>query len=267
MNAQNKDVKIIVYVKETAFGTHFNITQENKLSETGMSYQLNEWDRYAMEEALLIRDKFGGSVTAIALGQKRLDKVLRECLALGADRAIRIWDSEMSGSDSYAIAKVLHQTIRSMEYDLVLTGSQDDEDMCTSVAPALAQMLGIQYATLAIRIQLKGGKARVHRELEEGIEEIMEVDLPAVFTVQTGINLPRYTSFSGIKKAKKKELKRISLKDLGLSEMDVGKLGSKVTIDKLYIPEMVVTAKILDGTPGEIANKLLSELSERGAIK
>lgn len=259
-------MQIIVYVKEAVFTTAVRITKDGKLDDSGFAYEMNDWDRYAMEEALQIKESIGGSITAIAVGPKRTDRVLSTCLALGADQAIRIWDKKMVGSDYYAIAKVLSHAIQQMEYDLILTGSHDDEDICGAIAPTMAVMMEIQYSTILTEIDVEGDTAKIKRELEDGLEEVLKVSLPAIFTVQSGINLPRYPSLSGMMKAKKKPLVYMDIKSIGLSEADVGESGSKSAMIELFVPEAEATAEIIEGTPEQAASKTLQLLIDKGVL-
>ena len=200
------------------------------IEKTGLVFDINEWDDYAVEEAVRIKEKLGGTVTVITVGSEDADSTLRKCLARGADKAIRVTDPKLEGSDGYAIAKVLSKVIKDLPHDLILTGAQAGDDGYAVVGPALAQLLEIPHATLVKKIEFKNGTAVVNRELEGGLEEIVEVKLPAVLTIQTGINEPRYVSIMGIRKAREKEIKVLGLTDIGLSENEVGEAGSWLSL-------------------------------------
>ena len=261
------DVIVCVkHVPETA-EAELKIDASGKAVEkTGLVYDINEWDDYALEEAVRIREKQGGSVTAITIGPDDSDSTLRKCLARGADKAIRLADPKFEGSDGYAIAKILHCVIKTMQYDLVLTGMQAGDDGSAMVGPILAQLLGIPHATMVKKLELGTGTAKANRELEGGLEEQVEVKLPALFSVQTGINEPRYVSIMGIRKAMQKEIKIMSLADTGLSENDVGLAGSWLKIEKLYVPPVEKQAEFLKGTPDEMAAKIAEILKAKGLI-
>ena len=261
------DVIVCVkHVPETA-EAELKIDASGKAVEkTGLVYDINEWDDYALEEAVRIREKQGGSVTAITIGPDDSDSTLRKCLARGADKAIRLADPKFEGSDGYAIAKILHSVIKTMQYDLVLTGMQAGDDGSAMVGPILAQLLGIPHATMVKKLELGPGTAKANRELEGGLEEQVEVKLPALFSVQTGINEPRYVSIMGIRKAMQKEIKIMSLADTGLSEHDVGLAGSWLKIEKLYVPPVEKQAEFLKGTPDEMAAKIAEILKAKGLI-
>ncbi|MDI6905002.1 MAG: electron transfer flavoprotein subunit beta/FixA family protein [Candidatus Bathyarchaeia archaeon] len=236
------------------------------IEKTGLVFDINEWDDYALEEAVRIKEKFGGTVTAITVGPEDADSTLRKCLARGADKAIRLTDTRFEDSDGYAIAKILQSTIKSLPFDLILTGALAGDDGYTMVGPILAELLGISHATMVKKIELDDGVAKVNRELEGGLEEMVEVKMPMVLTVQTGINEPRYVSIMGIRKAMQKEIKVLGLADIGLSENDVGEAGSWIKIEKMFVPSVEKQAEFLKGTPEEVSAKIAEILRARGLI-
>lgn len=258
---------IIVCVKrvpETAEADLVIAGDERDIVKDRLVFDVNEWDNYAIEEALLIKEKYGGSVTLLAMGPEESAEALRTGLAKGADTAVRLTDESFTGSDAYATAKILSQAIKDMQYDLILTGAQAGDDGFGQVGVTLAEMLGIPHAALVTKIEIENGKARVHRELEGGLEEVLGVDLPAVFTVQTGINVPRYASLRGIRAAFKKEIRVLNADDLGLKREEVGELGSKTKLERLYIPPVEKLAEILAGTPDEVSGQLAEMLKGKG---
>jgi electron transfer flavoprotein beta subunit len=236
------------------------------IKKEGLAFDINESDNYALEEALLLTERFGGEVTLLTVGEKESEEVLRMGLAKGAHRAIRLWDPKFSRSDGYATARVLAAAIKEMKYDLILTGSVASDDGYTQVGPCLAELLGVPHATLVTKIEVEDGICKVNRELEGGLNEIVKITLPALLTIQTGINKPRYASMMGIKRASRHEIEVKDLKALGLSEDEVGEVGSKVRIRKLFIPEVTKRAQILEGSPEEVAKKLAQILKERGLL-
>jgi electron transfer flavoprotein beta subunit len=236
------------------------------VDKTGLVYDINEWDDYALEEAVRIREKQGGTVTAITIGADDSDSTLRKCMARGADKAIRMTDPKFNGSDGYAIAKILHSAIKTLHYDLILTGAQAGDDGSSMVGPILAELLKIPHVTMVKKIELGIGVAKVNRELEGGLEELIEVKLPAVFSVQTGINEPRYVSIMGIRKAMQKEIKVMTLADTGLTENDVGPTGSWTMIETMYVPPVEKQAEFLKGSPEEVATKIAEILKVKGLI-
>jgi electron transfer flavoprotein beta subunit len=256
----------VKHVPETA-EAELKIDASGKAVEkTGLVYDINEWDDYALEEAVRIKEKQGGTVTAITIGPSDSDSTLRKCLARGAEKAIRLTDPKFENSDGYAIAKILHSVIKILHYDLILVGMQAGDDGSATVGPILAQLLGIPHATMIKKIELAANTAKVNRELEGGLEEQLEIKLPALFSVQTGINEPRYVSIMGIRKAMQKEIKVMTLADTGLTEADVGPQGSWLTIDKLYVPPVEKQAEFIKGTPDEVATRITEILKSKGLI-
>jgi electron transfer flavoprotein beta subunit len=256
----------VKHVPETA-EAELKIDASGKAVEkTGLVYDINEWDDYALEEAVRIKEKQGGAVTAITIGPTDSDSTLRKCLARGAEKAIRLTDPKFENSDGYAIAKILHSVIKTLHYDLILVGMQAGDDGSATVGPILAQLLGIPHATMIKKIELAADTAKVNRELEGGLEEQLEIKLPALFSVQTGINELRYVSIMGIRKAMQKEIKVMTLADTGLTEADVGPQGSWLTTEKLYVPPVEKQAEFLKGTPDEIATRLTEILKSKGLI-
>ncbi|MHC1635246.1 MAG: electron transfer flavoprotein subunit beta/FixA family protein [Candidatus Methanospirareceae archaeon] len=256
----------VKHVPETA-EAEVQVTPDGKGIKTeGLVFSINEWDEYALEEAILTKERIGGTVTAITIGPKEAEETLRRCLAKGADTAIRIEDPSFEGSDAYATAKILASVIKGLKYDVIFTGAQAGDDGQAQVGVMLAEILGIPHAALVVNIELKDGKARVKRELEGGLLEIVDINLPAVFTIQTGINEPRYVSIMGIRKARKKEIKVLNAKDIGINPEEVGEKGSLTTLEKLYIPPVEKMAEIFTGSPDETASKLAAILDEKGLI-
>ena len=260
---------IIVCVKHVAETTEadIKINPEGKgVEESGLVFDINEWDDYALEEAVQIKEKLGGSVTAITVGSEAADSTLRKCLARGADNAIRLSDPKFENSDSYAIAKILSKSIKDLNFDLILTGAQAGDDGFAALGPILAYILGIPHATMVKKIEFNNEIVKFNRELEGGLEEIGEMKLPALLTIQTGINEPRYVSIMGIRKAMQKETKILGLSDLGLTEEEVGESGSWVNIQKMYVPPVEKQAEFLEGSPEEIAAKVSEIIKSRGLV-
>jgi len=256
----------VKHVPETS-EADLKIDSFGKTVETsGLVFEINEWDDYALEEAVRTKEKMGGTVTAITVGPEEADNTLRKCLARGADKAIRVTEKHFEGSDGYVIAKILHKAVKSLNFDLILTGAQASDDCYGIVGPVLAELLGIPHATMVKKVELNDGFARVKRELEGGLEEVVEVKLPAVLAVQTGINEPRYVSIMSIRKAMQKEIKVLGSADIGLSENEVGEAGSWIRIEKMFVPPAEKQAEIIKGSPEEAAAKIAEILKARGLI-
>jgi len=220
-------------------------------------FALNDWDGYAVREAALLKEKYEGEVTVITLGPEEAKEVLTRCLAMGADKALRI--EEPSPNDGRLIAEILSQAIKDQSYDLILTGVQAEDDGWGQVGVALAQILGLPHASIVTHIEIEDHKAKVQRELEGGIEELLEVKLPAVLTIQTGINEPKYVSLSAILEAEDKETKEVGLEEIGFTPK--GPLDA--TIDQVSFPPTGKMAEILKGTPDEVVGQLTEIIKKK----
>ena len=236
------------------------------IDPSGLAFDLNEWDTYAIEEAIRLKEKAGGTVTVVSMGGETSNETLRKCLAMGAEDAVRLTDPAFEESDGFATAKVLSEAVRKMPYDLILTGTQAEDDGYGQVGVALAELLGIPHASLVNQLEVQEKKATVHRELEAGLEEVLEIDLPAVLTLQTGINDPRYVSIMGIRKVAKKEIKTLGAADLNLKPDEVGLSGSSLRVEKIFPPTVGQGAALLDGNPEEVSLKILEILKEKGGL-
>jgi electron transfer flavoprotein beta subunit len=262
-------MNIIVCIKrvpETADADVIIDKSGKDIEKSGLVFDLNEWDTYAIEEAILLKEKTGGTVTVISMGGEESNESLRKCLAMGADDAVRLTDPAFAGSDGFATAKVLAEAIRKIPYDLVFTGVQAEDDGYGQVGVALAEILGIPHVSLVNSLEVQDKKVQVHRELEGGLEEVLEVDLPAVLTIQTGINQPRYVSIMGIRKVTKKEIKTFGVSDLNLNAEEVGLSGSYTQLEKIFLPPVGEGAQMLEGKPEEIASKVFDILKDKGGL-
>lgn len=220
-------------------------------------FALNNWDGYAVREAVLLKERHGGEVTILTVGPEESKEVLTRCLAMGADRALRI--EEPISSDGHLIAKILAQAIKNQSFDLILTGVQAEDDGYGQVGVALAQMLGLPHAAIVTHIEIDGERALVRRELEGGIEEVLELKLPAVLTIQTGINEPKYVSLAAILEAEDKEIKEI-----GMEEIEIPSKGPlNATIDQVFFPPVGKIAEILKGSPEEVVLQLTEILKKK----
>jgi len=220
-------------------------------------FTLNDWDGYAVREAARLRDEQGGTVTAVTIGPEESKEVLARCLAMGADKAL--WIEEPEASDGHLIARILSQTLKSEPFDLILTGVQAEDDNFGQVGVSLAQMLGFPHAAIVSHIEMKGEKALVRRELEGGIEEMLEMKLPAVLTIQTGINEPKYVSLAAIMEAEEKEMKEARLEEIGVTSSE----PLEATIDQVFFPPVTKTAEILKGNPEEVVVQLTEILAKK----
>lgn len=227
-------------------------------------YSVNEWDNYAVEEALRIREEHGGSVTVVTVDGEAGDEVLRRELGMGADRAVHIMDQAFDGADGRCLATVLKAEVEKGNYDLVLTGVQA-EDGAAQVGGLLAASLDWPHASIVNDLEvLDEKKIRVGREVAGGNQEIYEIDLPCVLSIQTGINEPRYVGLRGVRKAASIDIPVRRVADLGISPES---LRPKVKRRDYYIPEAGEGAEILQGSSQEILNQLIDILKAKGGIR
>ena len=262
---------IVVCVKHVPDTTEAEIAirdDERGIEEGGLVFDINEADNYAIEEALLLKEEFDGAITVLTVGPEGADETLRMCLAKGADQAVRLTDERFEGSDKYVTARILAEAIKDMDHDLVLTGCMADDDWSAQVGVTLSEMLGIPHAALVVSTELHDDEESmtVHRELEGGLHEVLEIELPSLLTIQTGINEPRYASIFGIRKAMKKKIEVLDLDDLDLAEEAVGEAGSKTSLVKLFIPVVTAQATILEGAPEQVSSELLTILKNEGVV-
>ncbi len=251
--------------------------QEITVREDGMDikredlkYEINEWDNYALEEALLLKEKYGGKVTVVTVSseQRNPEFMIRECYAKGVDEAIMVLDDVLDELDAFAVSRVLYHVVKDLKFDLIFTGVQAFDDNYASTGATLASLLGVPHASIITKIKVSPGEgvARVNRELEGGLEEEVEVKLPALFTIQTGINQPRYASLLKIRMAMKKEIKKIGLEDLGLNRETI--LGWRRTfIRRMYIPKVKKETLYIKGAPEQMASKLVELLRDKGVLR
>jgi electron transfer flavoprotein beta subunit len=262
-------MNIIVCIKRVPETTDVDILIDKSgkdIEKSGLAFDLNEWDSYAIEEAIQLKEKMGGAVTVISLGGEESNESLRKCLAMGADDAVRLTDPAFAGSDGFATAKVLAEAIRKIPYDLIFTGVQAEDDGYGQVGVALAEILGISHVSLVTHVEVQNQKVKAHRELEGGLEEVVEVDLPVAMTIQTGINEPRYVSIMGIRKVAKKEIKTFGLSDLNLKAEEVGLSGSDIQLKNVFLPPIGEGATMLEGKPEELALKVFNILKDKGGL-
>lgn len=262
-------MNIIVCVKRVPETAEAEITIDKSgkgIRTDDLVFDINEWDNYAVEEAVKIKEEQGGTITVITVGPGESQDTLRRALAMGADQAVHLNDPSLWSGDTYATARALHAALKDKPFDLVFAGVQAGDDGYGQIGPILAELLQVPHATMVTKVNIQGGQARVNRELEGGLEEIVEVKLPAVLGIQTGINEPRYVSIMGIRKAKQKELREVGANDLGLSADAVGPAGSLFEVKELYIPPKEKEAEMLKGSPDDVSAKMLEILKDKGGL-
>jgi electron transfer flavoprotein beta subunit len=232
-----------------------------KLNESGtwirddISYEVNEPDAYALEEALRQKEQHGGEVVALTAGPARAQQVLREALAKGADRAIHLEDDGFAGMDAVNTARALAAALDGESFDMIFTGLQSDDYGFAQTGVLLAGLLGWPHATIIIGIEKTESGVRVKRELEAGYYQHIDMPLPCLLTIQSGINKLRYASLLGIKQAKNKPIRKVTLAEVQ------EKLGKNLlTIERLYVPVKQKKTVMLEGAPAEQAQKLAAAL-------
>ena len=230
-------------------------------------YSVNEWDNYAVEEAIQIVDKVGGSVTVVSVGDEESEEVVRREMAMGANNGLLLTDDAFEGSDGRGTATLLSAAARKGSYDLILAGAQAD-DGAGQVGGMLAAMLDLPYASVVNSIEVLGEKKlKIGREIEGGNQEMNEIDMPCVLSIQTGINEPRYVGIRGIRKVASVDIPVWTASDLGLAADSVGAAGARVKRLDYFVPELGEGAEILEGSMEEIADKLIELLKAKGGIK
>lgn len=249
-------MKIIVAIKQVpARDSQLKINSSGRwIDEADLSFEINEPDAYALEEALQLKEKHGGEVIALCLGPERATTTIREALAKGADRAIHLVAEDPSALDTFAVARLLAAGVKLEAPDLVLTGLQSDDLGSGQSGVVLAELLGLPHATIIMQVEVNGAAIRVKRELEDGWFQHVSMPLPAVLTIQSGINKLRYATLMGIKKAKSKEIKTHALADFGVS------LAPAAAIEKIYAPEKSKQTVMLTGDAKQMAAQLVEKL-------
>ncbi len=217
------------------------------------SFEMNEPDAYALEEGLRLRDRHGGEVVVCSAGPSRVTQVLREALARGADRALHVADDRLASADAAVVAGALAAAMRDERFDLILTGLQSDDQGFAQTGVVLAERLGLSHATIVVEVQVTGDGLRVKRELEGGWFQWIGMPLPALLTIQSGINQLRYATLKGIMAAKKKEVRQVAAS---------AGLPPSHRIVSLAVPQKTKKTEVITGTPAEAAATLVRRLRE-----
>ena len=221
------------------------------------SWELNEPDAYALEEALRLKEKHGGEVVVISAGPARVTQVIREALARGADRAIHVSGDDLATADAFGVAAALAAALKDEQVDLVLTGLQSDDQGFAQVGVILAEKLGMTHSTIIMDVQVQDATLRVKRELEGGWFQWVTMPLPAVLTIQSGINQLRYATLKGIMAAKKKEIRTVAAPPAA---------APRQRIVSVYVPEKAKQTRLIAGTPAEAAKELVKVLRDERII-
>jgi len=263
-------VNIIVCLKQVPdTESQIKIAQDGKsIVEDDIKWVMNPYDEYGVEEALRIKEKFGGEVTVIGVGPKRVAEAIRTALAMGADKGILINDPALKGSDSLSTAKALAAGIKNLNFDLIFTGQRGVDDDSGIVGAALAEFLGIPQISVVEKLEVSedGKRVKATRPVE-GQSLLIEAGLPTLITTQKGLNEPRYASLPGIMKAKKKPLDEKTLADLGLNPSEYGEGARNLKIVALTPPPQRQAGKIIAGeTPEQKAAELVRLLRDEAKI-
>jgi electron transfer flavoprotein beta subunit len=227
------------------------------IREQDASFEMNEPDAYALEEALRLKEKHGGEVVVCSAGPARVAQVIREALARGADRAIHVEDEGLASADAFVTSHALAGAMRDERFDLVLTGLQSDDQGFGQVGVVLAERLDLPHATIIMEVQVDGAQLRVKRELEGGWFQWVAMPLPAVLTIQSGINQLRYATLKGIMAAKKKDIRK--------SAPPAGS-AARQKIVRLYAPEKGKKTQMIGGSPAEAAKELVRKLRDEARV-
>ena len=225
--------------------------------EDNLTFEINEPDAYALEEALQLREKHGGEVVALCAGPERVSSTIREALAKGADRAIHLVTPNPNSYDSFALASLLAHAIQPEQPDLVLTGLQSDDYGYGQTGVALAEILGMAHASIVMQTEVQSGAIRVKRELEDGWFQHVTLPLPAVLTIQSGINKLRYATLMGIKKARAKEVKQVEAPP---------PVPATAPVERIYAPERSKQTILIEGSPAEQARKFVDTLKHEARV-
>jgi electron transfer flavoprotein beta subunit len=227
------------------------------IREQDVSYEMNEPDAYALEEALRLREQHSGEVVVCSAGPSRVQQVIREALARGADRALHVEDERLASADAFVTADALAAAMTGERFDLVLTGLQSDDLGQAQTGVVLAERLGMPHSTIIMDVQIEGGSLRVKRELEGGWFQWIAMPLPALLTIQSGINQLRYATLKGIMAAKKKEIRKVAM------PADLRPLQQIISLD---VPTRAKKTRMIDGSPGEAAKELTRVLREEARV-
>ena len=247
-------MNIIVCIKQVpAKDAPLSITG-NWIKESDIGFEMNEPDSFALEEALRLKEKHGGEVIALSMGPERVKQTIKEALAKGADRGIHIADDQFAQLDPLGTASALAAAVKKENVDLVLTGLQSDDHGFGQTGVLLAGVLDLPHATIIMHIEVADGRLKLKRELEAGWFQHIECPLPAVLSIQSGINKVRYATLKGIMAAKKKEIAVITRESLGVAASPTQK------IEKIYVPTKTKKTEFLTGSAKEVATKLVEKL-------
>jgi electron transfer flavoprotein beta subunit len=249
-------MKIVVAIKQVpARDSMLRVNAAGSwIQDSDLTYEINEPDAYALEEGLQLKEKHGGEVVVLCAGPARAAQTIREALAKGADRALHLEEEDLSGADPLALAHLMAKALEQEKPDLILTGLQSDDLGYGQTGVILAELMGLPSATIIMSVEVGEASIKVKRELENGWFQHVEMPLPALLAMQSGSNKLRYATLMGIKKAKTKEIKRLTASELG------GIAAPSIKLDRIYLPERTKKSQIFDAPPKEAAALLVEKL-------
>jgi electron transfer flavoprotein beta subunit len=261
-------MNIIVCMKQVPGTTEVKINPEtNSLIRQGIENIINPFDTYAIEEGIRLKERYGGKVTVISMGPPQAEDALRETISLGADEAVLLSDSAFAGADTWATAFTLAKAVEKIrDYDLVICGRQTIDGDTGQVGPEIAEMLDLPFVAYVSQVEDISDRAILLRRMVEEGHEIIETTLPAVITVTKEINMPRLPSLRGIAKSKSAIIPTWGISELGIDEDSAGRAGSSTEVIKVFFPQRVCVAEILEGDPESQANSLIERLKSAGLI-
>jgi electron transfer flavoprotein beta subunit len=249
-------MKIIVALKQVpSRDSQLRVSSnEQRIDESDLSFEINEPDAYALEEALQLKEKHGGEVVLLCAGPERAASSIREALAKGADRGIHIVAENLAAYDTLSLARLLAKAAAAEQADVILTGLQSDDLGYGQTGVVMAELLALPHATIIMQVEVSSGSLRVKRELEDGWFQYVSMPLPALLTIQSGSNKLRYATLMGIKKAKTKEIRQATATELGIMP------ERSVDLARVYLPQRTKRTEILQGTPQQAAAALVEKL-------
>jgi electron transfer flavoprotein beta subunit len=259
-------MKIAVPIKSVAtLGDEFELPGNGqRVDRADVEFSLNEWDEFSLEAGLQLREQTGGDLVVVTVGGAEAEDALLTCLAKGADRAVRVWDDDLGGDDPMVVALVLAAALQAEKADLVLCGVQSSDAVNGATGVALAAFLDLPYVAVVSDIShdAQNGLLTVERELEGGLVEAVRIRTPALLTIQTGLNEPRYANLRAIKQAREKPRRTVTPADLGLGADELDAVAASRS-RRLATPEASERAEMLEGTPAEVAVQIVQIVREK----
>ncbi len=254
-------MNILVCIKQVPdMESKFKINGAGSWYDSGdLAWRMNEYDEYAVEQAVQLKEKTGGDLTVLCIGPERVKETMKKALAMGCDRGVHVADDEFFKKDSFSIAAVIAEFAKTKSFDLIFTGMQSQDRGSGQVGVIIAEMLGIPSVTTIVSFVFDNNTITVKRELEGGLKAVIKAPVPALVTCQLGLNTPRYPTLPNIMKAKKKEL-------LSIPVAELLNVSAHQETTSLFFPEKKGGGLVLEGETGDVADKLINILKEKTAV-